>query len=82
MATFVSPIDIPVNISTVINVPVVDADGDLTRCRWSTNGTTDECGAVCPPGSLPSNTTIYPNSTIIITGQIIDDWYALTIMVS
>ena len=33
VATLVSPINIPVNISTIINVPVVDADGDITRCR-------------------------------------------------
>ena len=82
VATLVSPINIPVNISTVINVPVMDVDGDFTRCRWSTNVTVNECGEVCPPDSLPSNTTIYPNCTIIITGHKIDDWYALTIMVS
>ena len=83
VATMMSPINIPVNQPTVINVPVADADGDITRCRWSTasNGV-DECGGVCPMGSLPPNTLIFPNCTIIITGQTIGDWFAVTLMVS
>jgi hypothetical protein len=82
VATMMSPINIPVNIPMVINVPVADADGDPTRCRWSTasNGI-DECGGVCPPGSLPPNTVIYPNCTIVITGQNVGDWFAVTLMV-
>ncbi|CAF4030879.1 unnamed protein product [Adineta steineri] len=79
VATVMSPINIPINQKTVINVPVADADGDITRCRWSTTFT--ECGDVCPPGSLPPSTVIYPNCTIVITGQHIDDWFAVTIMV-
>ncbi|CAF3693657.1 unnamed protein product [Rotaria sp. Silwood1] len=77
-----SPILIPVNQTTVINVPVVDDDGDIIRCRWSTtaNGV-DECGGVCPPGSLPSNTIIYPNCTILIIGQIVGNWFAVALMV-
>ncbi len=84
VATMMSPINIPVNIPTVINVPVADADGDLIRCRWSVNGTAgaDECGGVCPPGSLPPNTVIYPNCTIVITGPNISDWFAVALMVS
>ncbi|CAF2463360.1 unnamed protein product [Rotaria sp. Silwood2] len=63
-----SPIQIPVNQPTVITVPVADADGDPTRCRWSTSSNgIDECGGVCPPSSLPSGAIIYPNCTIIIT---------------
>ncbi|CAF1046054.1 unnamed protein product [Adineta steineri] len=82
VATVMSPINIPVNQPTVINVPVADADGDTLRCRWSnnTNGV-DECGGVCPPSSLPSGTVIYPNCTIIITGTHVGDWFAITLMV-
>ncbi|CAF4312553.1 unnamed protein product, partial [Adineta steineri] len=82
VATMMSPINIPVNKPTVINVPVADADGDTLRCRWSTksNGV-NECADVCPPGSLPSGTVIYPNCTIIITGTHYDDWFAVTLMV-
>jgi hypothetical protein len=83
VATMMSPINIPVNQPTVINVPVADADGDPLRCRWSTasNGV-DECGGVCPPSSLPTGTVIYPNCTIIITGYNVTDWFAVTLMVS
>ena len=83
VATMMSPIYIPVNQPTVINVPVGDADGDTLRCRWSTSSNgVDECGDVCPPGSLPSGTVIYDNCTIIITGQNAGDWFAVTLMVS
>ncbi|CAF1425146.1 unnamed protein product [Rotaria sordida] len=47
VATLMSPINIPSNQSIAINVPVVDADGDTTRCRWSTSSNgIDECGDV------------------------------------
>lgn len=84
VATMMSPINIPVYIPTVIYIPVADADGDPIRCRWSTNTTAgaDECGGICPPDSLPPNTTIYSNCTIVITGQNIDDWFAVALMVS
>ncbi|CAF4772587.1 unnamed protein product [Rotaria sp. Silwood1] len=82
VATMMSPIEIPVNQPTVITIPVADADGDPTRCRWSTSSNgVDECGGVCPPSSLPSGTVIYPNCTIIITGRTVDSWFAVTIMV-
>jgi hypothetical protein len=82
VATVMSPINIPVNQSTIIHVPIGDADGDNLRCRWSTNTNgIDECGQVCPPGSLPPGTVIYSNGTIIITGQNIGDWFAVTFMV-
>ena len=82
VATMMSPINIPQNQPLAIHVPVADADGDTTRCRWSTslNGV-NECGGVCPPGSLPPNTVIHPNCTIIITGQNLGDWFAVTLMV-
>ena len=79
VATMMSPINIPRNQPTVINVPIGDADGDTLRCRWSTG--TNECKDVCPPGSLPPNTQIFPNCTIIITGQQTNDWFAVTLMV-
>jgi hypothetical protein len=82
VATMMSPINIPANHSTIINVPVADADGDPVVCRWSTaSAGVDECGGVCPPSSLPPNTVIYPNCTIVITGQNIGDWFAVTLMV-
>ncbi|CAF4001369.1 unnamed protein product [Rotaria sordida] len=82
VATMMSPIEISVNTPEAITIPVGDADGDTTRCRWSTlsNGI-DECGGVCPPSSLPSNTIIYSNCTIIITGQTVGDWFAVANMV-
>ncbi|CAF4547441.1 unnamed protein product [Rotaria sp. Silwood1] len=47
VATMMSPIEIPVNQPTVITIPVADADGDPTRCRWSTSSNgVDECGGV------------------------------------
>ena len=82
IVTAMAPINIPVNQSTVINIEVRDVDGDIIRCRWSTSSNgIDECGETCPPRSLPRNTTIYPNCTIIITGKSIDDWHAVTVMV-
>ncbi|CAF5006832.1 unnamed protein product [Rotaria sp. Silwood1] len=82
VATMMSPIEIPVNRPTAVTVPVGDADGDTTRCRWSTSSNgIDECGGVCPPHSLPPNAIIYPNCTIIITGQTVDNWFAVAIMV-
>ena len=82
VATVMSPINIPFNKTISITIPIGDADNDILRCRWSTrsNGT-NECGGTCPPNSLPPNTSIYPNCTIIITGQNISDWFAVTVMV-
>lgn len=83
VATMMSPINIPKDQKTIIHVPIGDADGDNLRCRWSNlSSGVDECGATCPPNSLPLNTTIFPNCTIIITGTIIDKWYAVTLMVT
>lgn len=79
VATVMSPIYIPRNKPTVIHIPIADADNDVLRCRWA-SGTT-ECGDVCPLGSLPSGTVIYPNCTIIITGTINYAWYAVTAQV-
>ena len=79
IATVMSPINIPRNQPKVIHIPIGDADEDPMRCRWA-RGTT-ECGGVCPPGSLPPNTILFPNCTIIITGQVIGDWFAVAVMV-
>ncbi|CAF1085504.1 unnamed protein product [Adineta steineri] len=77
-----APVMIPVNQSTAINIEVRDTDGDTIRCRWAMNSSTvNECGEACAPVSLAKNTTIYPNCTIIITGESIDDWYAVTVIV-
>lgn len=82
ISTMMSPIKIPRNQPTVIHIPVRDADQDVLRCRWATtaNGI-NECGEVCPPGSLPTGTVLFPNCTMIITGQVVGDWFAVTVMV-
>ena len=82
VATMMSPINLPFNKTVAIHIPVADADGDTVRCRWATNtGAVDECSSVCPPGSLPPNTIILPNCTILITGRNISDAYAVAVMV-
>jgi hypothetical protein len=64
-----SPINISVNQSKIINIPVGDANGDNLRCRWTNKSNrVDEYDGVCPRNSLPPATVIYPNYTIIITG--------------
>ncbi|KAK3102417.1 hypothetical protein FSP39_011250 [Pinctada imbricata] len=30
-----------------ITIPVVDNDGDIIRCRWSSSSVVDECGGIC-----------------------------------
>ncbi|CAF0756275.1 unnamed protein product [Didymodactylos carnosus] len=46
VATMLSPINIPVLIPFIIQIPVVDADGDVIRCRWAqSTATYDECGS-------------------------------------
>ncbi|CAF1666218.1 unnamed protein product, partial [Adineta ricciae] len=82
VATVMSPINIPYNKSISITIPVADADGDTLRCRWAnkSNGI-NECRGVCPPNSLPPNTIIYPNCTIVINGQNLSDWYAVAVTV-
>ena len=66
----------------MIHIPVADSDKDVLRCRWATaSNEVDECGHVCPPGSLPTGTIIFPNYTMIITGQVFGDWFAVAVMV-
>lgn len=40
--------------SKLYNLTVQDDDGDIVKCRWSTNIGNDECGGVCQtfPGSV------------------------------
>lgn len=79
VATMMSPINIYSGFTQVIQVPIGDADGDVIRCRWAVQSY--ECGDVCPPNSLPNNTMLYPNCTLVITGTRPQDWFAITIMV-
>ncbi|CAF4163390.1 unnamed protein product [Rotaria sp. Silwood2] len=82
VSTMMSPINIILNESTIITVPLSDADGDVLRCRWATSSNgVDECASVCPPSSLPSNTTIYSNCTIVITGSTVGNKFAVGLMV-
>ncbi|CAF5165563.1 unnamed protein product, partial [Rotaria magnacalcarata] len=73
-----SQINIQQNHKTLITVSVSDPDGDTIRCRWanSSNGV-DECGSICPPGSLPVNTAIYSNCTVEIIGASAASGYAI-----
>ena len=78
MVTAMPPVSISVNQLIAINIEVREPDGDTFRCRCSTNsGGVNELGQACPPTSLPRNTTIYPNCTILITGESINDWQAV-----
>ncbi|CAF3397774.1 unnamed protein product [Rotaria socialis] len=69
VTTIMSPILIPVSQTIAINVFVADAD------------VVDECGGVYPPSSLPPGTVIYLKCTILITGQIVGDWFAVALTV-
>ncbi|CAF0863425.1 unnamed protein product [Rotaria sordida] len=82
VATIISPIQVPVNTLTNIEIPVIDADNDYLKCRWAQDTTTfDECGDVCQmaPGSIleEEDCTITFNST----NKTVGDYYALTLMV-
>ncbi|CAF0982712.1 unnamed protein product [Rotaria sordida] len=82
VATIISPIQVPVNTLTNIEIPVIDADNDYLKCRWAQDTTTfDECGDVCQmaPGSIleEENCTITFNSA----NKTVGDYYALTLMV-
>ncbi|CAF1073311.1 unnamed protein product [Didymodactylos carnosus] len=74
-----SPINIPVNVLYTIQIPVSDANDDDLRCRWASG--TSECSGVCPPGSLPTGTTISSDCKITITGTVVNNYYAVTVTV-
>ncbi|CAF4233099.1 unnamed protein product [Rotaria sp. Silwood2] len=68
VATCISYISIPVGITQTIQIPVLDADNDFIRCRFA-NGSS-ECCNTCPPGSLPSGTSLSSSCTLTITGSL------------
>ncbi len=78
-ATMISPIYIPVGIQQTILIPTIDEDNDNVRCRFASGA--NECGAVCPPSSLPNGTSISDPCTLTITGTTAGDWYAVAIQV-
>ena len=76
----ISPIYIPVGVQKALIIPTIDSDNDVVRCRFANS--TIECSNVCPPASLPNNTVlISSNCTLLITGAVVNDWYAVAIQV-
>ncbi|CAF4056468.1 unnamed protein product [Rotaria magnacalcarata] len=81
VATVISPIDVSVDTLTTITIPVIDADGDYTSCRWAQKtGTFDECGDVCQ--SAPGSTLDGDNCTLTFnsTGTVVGQYYAVALM--
>ena len=82
VATVMSPVYVIKDQPTVIQIPVADADGDTLRCRWATSSNgINECGGICPPGSLPNGTVIFPNCTMVITGSGVGNWFSVALTV-
>jgi hypothetical protein len=79
VATSISYISIPVGITQTIQIPVLDADNDVVRCRYA-NGLS-ECVDACPPGSLPSGTSLTSSCALTITGNTVGDYYLVAIQV-
>ncbi|CAF5038826.1 unnamed protein product, partial [Rotaria sp. Silwood1] len=79
VATCISYISIPVGITQTIQIPVIDADNDFIRCRFA-NGSS-ECFNTCPPGSLPSGTSLSSSCTLTITGSLAGNYYLVAIQV-
>lgn len=79
VTNMLSPIRIPFNQTYSIRIPAVDADNDQIRCRFANDK--DECGDVCYPASLPNGTQLSSNCILQITGENINDWYGVTIIV-
>lgn len=80
VATCISFISIPVNNQQIIQIPVLDADNDILRCRFA-NGT-NECYNTCPPGSLPPGTTLSSSCTLTIIGPTAGSYYLVAAHVS
>ena len=80
VATCISYISIPVNIQQTIQIPVLDADNDLLRCRFADKSS--ECYNACPPGSLPSGTTLSSSCVLTITGPTAGNYYLIPLQVS
>ncbi|XP_078331912.1 uncharacterized protein LOC111109459 isoform X4 [Crassostrea virginica] len=54
-----------------IQIPIIDADGDIVRCRFPTSSNSNECGYLCdglPGSSLDSNTCLFSYNTTYGTG--------------
>ena len=79
LTQLIPPIRIPVNISSIIQIPATDPDDDQIRCRFASGG--DDCGDVCYRRSLPNDTKLLSNCILVITGENVDDWYGVTILV-
>lgn len=79
VVTMISPIYIPFGTRTVLIIPTIDGDNDDVRCRFASS--TEECANVCPPASLPNDTVILSNCTLLITGANVGDWYAAALQV-
>ena len=80
VATCISYISIPVNVTETIQIPVLDTDNDFLRCRFA-NGTS-ECLNTCPPGSLPPGTSLSSSCVLTITGATDADYYLVAAQVS
>ncbi|UJR07174.1 hypothetical protein I4U23_011462 [Adineta vaga] len=82
VATIISPMQVPINTLTDIQIPIIDADNDYLLCRWAKNTTTfNECGDVCQmaPGSKLDESTC--TVTFNSTGKTVGDFYAIALMV-
>ena len=80
VATCISYISIPVGITQTIQIPVLDADNDVVRCRFSSGSS--ECVNTCPPASLPSGTSLTPSCVLTITGNTAGDYYLVAMQVN
>jgi len=80
VATCISYISVPVNVSQTIQIPVLDADNDFIRCRFA-NGSI-ECMNTCPPGSLPPGTSLSSSCILTITGPIVNVYYLVAMQVN
>ena len=59
----------------------IDTPGTLrSTSSFPVRQAIDECGGICYPGSLPSNTTLN-NCTLSFRGLVPDTWYAVAIQV-
>ncbi|CAF2070273.1 unnamed protein product [Rotaria magnacalcarata] len=73
VATCISYISVPVNVQQTIQIPVLDADNDVVRCRFAIG--TSECANACPPTSLPTGTTLSSSCMLTITGPTAGNYY-------
>jgi hypothetical protein len=80
VATCISYINVPVNITQTIQIPVLDADNDFLRCRFA-NGSS-ECVNTCPPSSLPSDTSLSSSCALTITGKAAGNYYLVAAQVN